>query len=345
MKHLSGSVAIVVRAVALAVCLVAPLPLFSAEEGESRPRATGTSRHGADQDACVAIDETRDMFSLQDRRAALLMVIREFEQVGVKAVPADCLTSYTLSHVKLGNTINVTLTGPAGQREGLAVGFNDLAAVYSQLVRSFVTGRSGTAVADRTNVTVSQESSRRIQSDSYLYVRLGYGGIFGNDTIGGPALGFGYRAELDAFAIDVSLNVLSASARPTIGSNGYGRSGASSGSIPKIEVLRFHKPRTSASAYVGGGLSWGATHLPSGTGPSYTLLHGSGLQGEFTAGYELHRASTLRLFVQADASLPFYRAAFQTRTTPYGPLVVTGRSRYTPSIGVSLGVGWQRNRR
>ena len=98
----------------------------------------------------------------------------------------------------------VTLSGQNRQREGTALGLDDLPALYSQMVRSIVTGRpmDGFYVMDRTNVTEAQEASRkRVQSDSFGYARLGYGSVFGDRGYGGPTLGFGYRAELDSFGI------------------------------------------------------------------------------------------------------------------------------------------------
>ena len=75
---------------------------------------------------------------------------------------------------------------------------------------------------------------------------------------------------------------------------------------------------------------------------------GNGLQGEISAGYELGRASTIRVFLQADAGLPFYRLTAHTyefsNTPPY--MVTTSTDRqYVPSLAVSLGIGWQRGRR
>src|SRR5947207_15974907 len=101
----------------------------------------------------------------------------------------------------LGNTIYVTLAGPRGRREGTALGLADLPALYSQMVRSMVTGRpmSGFNVVDRTNVTESQASQKLVQSHSFGYARLGYSAIFGDHPYAGPAVGFGYRAELDSF--------------------------------------------------------------------------------------------------------------------------------------------------
>jgi hypothetical protein len=79
---------------------------------------------------------------------------------------------------------------------------------------------------------------------------------------------------------------------------------------------------------------------------------GSGLQGGLTAGYEIARATSARVFVQADVTLPFYHVDFRTYSYPEPPSngryltpIVTTESEYTPSIAISVGFGWQRRSR
>ena len=189
-------------------------------------------------------------------------------------------------------------------------------------------------VVDRTNVTASQASALRVHTDSLWYARLGYGSIFGDRAYGTPALGFGYRAELDPFAIDVSfLNF-------QVPTSNYGSSGASAGTLLKLSGLYFLNPQANLTGYFGGGLSYGHTSFGGnyGTIGNYsTRWEGRGLQGELTVGYELARATSLRLFVQADAVLPFYKATSQTFSR-YGAVATTDH-RYAPSLVVSIGVG------
>jgi len=293
----------------------------------------------AQASVCITVDEARDTFSRLDRAAALLLVERQFELAGETVVQGDCPTPYTLSHVTLGNTITVRLSGPNGDREGTALGLDDLPALYSQMVRSIVTGRpmTGMSVLDRTNVTASQTSARRVGSDTFTYARVGYSGIVGDRIYGAPAVGFGYRAELDSFGIDVSfLNYQVNTSR----SNRYYSSGASAGSLVKLQVLHFRSPAGNTTGYFGGGLGWGWAGFSAG-GLNGAYGNGSGLEGELTAGYELARATTVRLFAQADAALPFYKVASYSYSRPGG---VTTR-RYAPSVVFSLGLGWQRGRR
>jgi hypothetical protein len=51
------------------------------------------------------------------------------------------------------------------------------------------------------------------------------------------------------------------------------------------------------------------------------------------------------MFMQIDAGLPFYKLRSDTylysNSLPYVSSVTTGH-RYAPSLGVSIGLGWQR---
>jgi len=316
--------------------------LIAAEMGIPAPQAAAQAAPGAR--VCLAIDEARDMFSPEERHEALILVARQFEQSGRRVVQTECDARYALSHVRLGDTILVTLTGAGEHRDAKASGMNDLLGVYIQLVRAILTGSSVGAmnVIDRTNVTVAQADVKRVGIDSFGYARLGYASLLGAGGSHLPAFGFGYRAELDSFALDVSfLN----QQLPTYNAV-YGAPGGFAGSFIKLEALHFARPRSNDSMYCGGGLSWGATSGGgSSTASSYSSWNGSGLQGELTAGYEMPRATELRLFFQADATLPFYYTHGQTVTyTASRTTTVTTGSRYNPSITVSVGIGWQRHR-
>ena len=152
-------------------------------------------------------------------------------------------------------------------------------------------------------------------------------------------MGFGNRTELDSYAIDVSfLNYQfgSYNSNPT-------SSSATSGSLLKLEGLYYLRSKANTSPYFGGGVSYGNTTIGSNAynGRSNNA-RGSGLQGELSAGYEIARTTSLRVFVQADASLPFYYVTSQSLST--NNVVATSR-RYTPSFVFSLGLGWIRNHR
>jgi hypothetical protein len=295
--------------------------------------------------ACIVIDGARDTFPALDRQAALILVGRELERAGKPVVSEDCAERYVLSHVALGNTITVVLAGPTGQREGRASSMDDLPALYNQIVRALLTGSAVGAmdVVDRTNVTATQAAPRRVGIDSFGYARLGYARLLGPGGGGNPAIGFGFRAEIDSWGLDVSFfnqQIPSPNA-------GFAGSNGIAGSLLKLQGLYFLNPRANASAYLGGGLSWGTTTASrESSSNGYSSWHGNGLQGELTAGYELPRASELRVFLQADATLPFYHTTGQVFTFSQNrsSIITTGR-RYNPSFMVSVGVGWQRRSR
>jgi hypothetical protein len=308
----------------------------------------GLAAAEAGAQVCVRIDESHDTLAAEDRVAAVLLLSRQFEVEGQRVV-ADCPTPYVLAHIKLGNLITVTLSGPAGERQGTALGLDDLPALYSQMVRSVLTGRpmTGLAVVDRTNVTTAQTTANRVHSDGFTYARLGYGALFAADRYGTPSFGFGYRAAVNKVAIDVSfLNMMT-------GSSDYYAASAGGASYVKLSGLYMLNRDANATPYFGGGLSWGHTYVnntspPPVTRPNPSTVyvyetggHGSGLQSELTAGYEFGRATTIRMFAQADAILPFYSVTSQTLSSR---AVLATTHRYVPSLVVSVGLGWQRNR-
>ena len=192
------------------------------------------------------------------------------------------------------------------------------------------------------------QSRRRSGPHVFAYGRLGSGFVFAERTHRAPAIGLGLRAELDTFAVDVSVLNFALAFDP------YERSpDITVGSRFKLSALRFITPDADRSAYVGGGLSWGMVSVgrdvQPGPGIGATSWHGDGLQGELTVGYELARASGIRIFAQADATLPFFRAASQTYAYARPESGVQSSTvldyRYVPSAVVSIGIGWQRHRR
>jgi hypothetical protein len=303
----------------------------------------------ASAQTCITLDEQHDTLSPDERPAALLLVKKEFELAGRPIADRDCQVTYSLSHIRLGTTIIVTLAGPSGSRQGKALGLDDLPAVYSQMVRSLVTGQpmGSLAVVDRTNVTASQDlPPRRVQSEGAWNARVGYASLFGPSTSPAASFGFGYRAEFDRLGLDFSfLNF------QTSGDGGYSSGGHSVFSLIKLEGLYFTNPTGNRSAYAGGGLSYGRTEVRMSDAamgyPKYG--DGAGLQGELTAGYEIARVTSVRLFVQADATLPFYHVVFETYGVPqpstngrFVPPTVTIERKYMPSLTLSVGFGWSR---
>jgi hypothetical protein len=177
----------------------------------------------------------------------------------------------------------------------------------------------------------------RTVAESLFYMRLGESAMMGSDVRGGPGMGLGYRIELDRVGIDASANL---SVTDVARKTGQGIEG----SWLKLTAQYYFAPTADRSFYVGGGLSWGARSAMV-CGERYA---GSGLQAELTAGYELLRSSTMRIFVQADATVPLYMAAHQGGA-PAPTHDVTGKplpsadppgQHLLPTMGISFGIAW-----
>lgn len=297
------------------------------------------TRAGAD--ACVEIDPERDTLSEQDRAAARSLLLQALEANGQPAAAggAQCTAVYRLRNVRLGNSVTATVAGPQGTRTLTVRDLEDLPGAYDQMVRAMLSGAalstSGSALT-RENVTASQAAPRRAEADSLWYARLGYALTTGGGSArAGPGFGFGYRYELDTLGIDLSFLNLAMS--ETDRRDGTGETDTNvSGSW--IRLLAYYYPSSTASSslYAGAGLSWGGAAVQDGAAE----YSGSGLQGEVSVGFELLRASTIRLFLQADATFPFWRA-----TPDDAPAGMARDSRYTPTFVVSLGGGFGRSPR
>lgn len=292
-------------------------------------------------DVCVSIDESRDNLEERDRAAALVLLEQAFEDAELAIVSEGCSVRYVATHVQLGESITVSLVGPEGARRATAAGLEELPAVYSQLVYALLHDvEVGLASTGRDDVLQEQDAPRRVQSDNAFYVRLGGGATLGSPAAFGPSVGLGWRFELDHIGVDLSfLNLLIDSGERTeSGGNGW------SASWVRLATYYFFDGQGGNSPYVGGGLSWGSVDVceenREGDGVCYS---GSGLQGELTAGYEMFRASTVRLFFEANAMLPFYRA--DTNDWWFFDDEDRTRYAYTPALTASVGLGFgKRNR-
>jgi opacity protein-like surface antigen len=296
--------------------------------------ATASAAHAA---VCVQLDTSHDNLTPQERSGAMTMFASTLQQNGQQVVATGCEATYVVYHVRLGVSVNVFVQGPQGYRQATARAIEELPAVYSQMIRSLLTGlpmNTYNGTVDRTNVTAAQEAPNRVEADSLWYVRLGYATIPSTIVNSGPTFGFGYRYELDSVGIDFSfLNLMVASDR----SDGGATSSAGlSGSWLKLMGLYFFNPTASSSSYVGGGISWGGAIVADST----REFSGSGLEADVSVGFEFLRASTIRLFAQADATLPLYSSTTDV-LTPGG--ATTSDSAWLPTFAVSLGVGWGRS--
>jgi len=188
-------------------------------------------------------------------------------------------------------------------------------------------------------IDATAQSRQSTDVTTLAYARLGLGAVAGEQLRRAPAFGFGIRGEGDRYAVDASFFNFTAD-------DPYSGAEMAAGSLLKLEGLRYLSPGMGGSPYLGAGLSWGWASIGrTVSDPSLYASgwHGSGLQAELTSGYEVGRTSDLRLFVQADASLPIFQVASQTYSyaQPGIQTLTAVDSRYVPTLVVSMGVAWR----
>jgi hypothetical protein len=282
---------------------------------------------------CVVVDTTQDNLSASDQKATrtLLLSAFESEKLTVDRTGKACTESYTLYHVKLGKSINITISGPKGTRHDRTHNLEELPLHYSQIVRSLISGKPITSSSNaitRKNVDTDKMVPRRAAADSLWYIRLGYAGILAKGFQGGPSIGFGYRFELDNLGVDVSfLNMVIAVDESNGAEDPIDDDGGITGSWIRLMALYFIDPLSSTTPFAGGGLSWGGSTIVDGL----DRYRKTGMQVEIAAGYEFLRASTIRMTTGIEITLPLYMAEHSGGLKD---------DVYTPTVALTFGVGW-----
>lgn len=275
---------------------------------------------------CVKLDEERDNLKPSERLAVKTFVEDALQQEGLSVATDDCAQTYTVYSLRLGNSVTANIVGPEGEhRSQKAANLEELPETYSQITRAMVQGAAEGQMAgvNRQNVTKKQAAPRRVKADNLFYARLGYGTILGGDLTSGPAFGFGWRYELDQMGIDISIfNMI------------FDEDDADGAAVTlaRLGVLYFFDPVSDSTFYLNGALSYGFSGVTEEIDGEQVTFADNGLQGEAGFGYEFLRASTIRVFVEANAVLPFYAS----------DAMIDGEeeSRYTPTFTLSLGLGY-----
>jgi hypothetical protein len=284
----------------------------------------------ASASSCVSIDEERDGLSPDERQSTRTLFEEALGEAGVTVAREGCNETWTLYHVRLGKSITVVVQSPRGTRRERVKKIEDLPATYHQLAHAIISGKENTndgSSVDRRNVTDSQSHRKRVSADAVWYAKLGYGSTPAAGFHAGPAFGFGRRWELDSVGINLGfLNFI-------LYQDSEEFRGASAGWI-ELGADYFFDPYANSTAFVGAGLSLGNHSIPTDTGD----YQNAGLQGKATLGYEMFRASTIRLSALLEATLPMYRL---TRTT-IDPITSAEDEDhvYSPTFQLSLGLGW-----
>ena len=249
---------------------------------------------------CVVINEARDTLNAQDRRAARITLENTLETHGIKPIGEPCETTYTLAHTKLGEEITIRMSVGEDIRNMRARGIEDLPSAYDQMVASI---KNGTPLADnigRRNVTNKQTNRKKQELESQLYLALG--GVFSElNEEAAPLFRMGYRFETDSAGFGISTSL---SPFPKTGGGGFG---------VDFEGLYFFDGQAGSSLYVGSALGYQGYSYGE---PAFNTIDsevsdtsewaGAGFAFRPMVGWEFFRATSGRLFIQAEANLPTY---------------------------------------
>lgn len=273
---------------------------------------------------CVTIDESRDSLTKSERKAAIALMENGFRKAGQSVTDAPCDQVFKLSNARLGRTITATIRGPNGARTFQVQRIEDLGAALEQMAHSMVTGsvlgnNSGNSIS-RHNVMRQQVNPNRVESDALAYIAIGPGVLIGPSLAGEVPVLFtgGLRYELDNAAIDINGQFF-ANPSDEGGTSVFGNLG----------FLYFKDPIQNNSAFVGFALGLGGMQAS----VDEQDFEGGGLHTRLSGGYEFFRASTMRLIVQADLTLPLYTLKYEEVLVSNGP----PEPIYAPMFGFSLG--------
>jgi hypothetical protein len=117
---------------------------------------------------------------------------------------------------------------------------------------------------------------------------------------------FGLRSVYRAWALDAGAGFRAGTQRRSVARSAQGHADYSFAFAGHLHFLRYVRPDSVSSFYLGGGAGFAAVRYRM-LGPSGSEgLWGGGMNVDIVLGQELLRASALRFFIEADLSLPAY---------------------------------------
>lgn len=301
---------------------------------------------------CIQVDENRDNLESGERTAILTMVESSARQRGLKISHDEdsCDEIFSIYSVRLGNTLTATLSTPDDVKSQKARDLDELPEAYDKLIAAVVSDKeqreneaaqaqAAQEVASREQPVEADSSEAKSEPGEALetniwFARLGYAMDFGLEFGGGPGIGVGYRYEASDFGLEISaLNLNLASI------NSF--ADAMSASWLRVGGMYFFNPAGNQTPYLQTAMSWGSNFIHTND----EWFGSSGIRGEFGGGMEFLRESPVRMFVEANLVLPFYKVKYTTTTkTPNADNGVDVLERehklYTPALMIFMGVGF-----
>ena len=280
-------------------------------------------------DVCVKTGGS-DNLSSDEQTAVKSLLVQAFQKAGEPPAEAACENEYTLTNIRLGKSITTKINGPKGSRTMQVDRIEELSSAYEQMAYSII---KGTKLGDnssqgvtRHNVTAKQAVPLRVESDSLAVVNLGTGFALGSSLESLPInVGASYRYELDSFAIDIGGSFLFM----------VGDDDGTAFAQGTLSGLYFFNGEANHSLFAGAGLGLSAL----GFSKDSKFFDGGGMHARAAVGYAFFRASTIRMLVQADLTLPFYQVDATTLIDDDSK----SEKLYAPVLGLTLGVAYTRS--
>lgn len=255
---------------------------------------------------CVEINQESDQLEEAEQQSALFLLKEGLLENGA-VVEGECSNTWSLTHLRLGGSITVSAVSSERRLKLTVSSERDLPDIYSQMAGAIVSNKDIEDSIGRDNVTMDQAHTQRVEADfmsifsigGTLYPPAGYSIL--------PTFSAGLRVELDSWAIDISGKI----AAPLYGDQDLFVAAG------HLNALYFLNGTDNHSLYIGGG-----------PGLSVLASHNrAGFDGQLIGGYEMFRASTMRMFVQGNVGIPLY--------------TVDGAGSWSPTIGLSFGIGYK----
>ena len=143
--------------------------------------ALWASAPAAAAERCAAIEADRDTLTEGERKSALLLLEDALAGAG-EPTKAPCGGQWTVSHVKLGASVTVSLSRGDDKQTLKVAALDELPAAYERLVRAIKTGQPVSGTADRSSVTSAEANPNRAEADPLVYLQIG-GGATGLDPV------------------------------------------------------------------------------------------------------------------------------------------------------------------
>ncbi|MBN1971775.1 MAG: hypothetical protein JXR48_14780 [Candidatus Delongbacteria bacterium] len=266
------------------------------------------------------IDEEKDQLEPKERRSALIMFESSLKEKGFD-IDKESNSYFVLYHIILGDLITVIIESPEGSVKKKEINkLSDLPRAYDQLIGAIDTNKKADEIStlNRSNVTANdiRKSEMRLKSENFKYAKLGVSTISHDKSATDIHFGFGYRAELDEFAVDVSIfNMLFSQAKDDYEWDGE---------WIRLALIYYFDSLNSNSLYIGGGLSYGASKILEEHYFDDVDEIKTGMRGNVLFGYEMLRVSTIRFLIEGEAILPFYETLNYDLEYKWAPVLKLG---------------------